>query len=216
MRPGKGNRNNGVRPHRRSCMNLPNKITIARIVLTFIFMLFLFSKGLGAKVTALLLFLAAAFTDYLDGYLARKLDIKSDFGRIMDPLADKLLTLAAFLAFVEMKLIPAWMVVVIIFRELLITSIRLKALTRGDVLSAGRGGKHKTASQMLSIFIILVFIVIREAGVRVFGFWGPAMELWYRQIIYVMMFITVVLTVISGTSYIFMNKRYLLNGGKGE
>jgi CDP-diacylglycerol--glycerol-3-phosphate 3-phosphatidyltransferase len=195
-------------------MNLPNKITVGRMILTFIFMFFLFSRGVGAKAAALLLFLAAAFTDYLDGYLARKMDIRSDFGRIMDPLADKLLTLAAFLAFVEMKLIPAWMVVVIIFRELLITSIRLKALTRGEVLSAGRGGKHKTASQMLSIFVILVFIVIREAGVRVFGFWGPVMEFWYRQIIYMMMFITVVLTVISGASYIFRNKMYLLNGAK--
>ena len=192
-------------------MNLPNKITLARILLAFVFMLFLFSGGLFAKVMALVVFLIAAFSDYLDGYIAKKYNSISNFGKIMDPVADKILTLAAFLAFVEMKLVPAWMVVIIIMRELLITGIRLRALAHDAVLAAGVGGKHKTVSQMLSIFVILVFIIIREAGVKTFGFWNTSFEYWYRQLIFILMLITVALTIISGISYLIGNKNYLFN-----
>ncbi|MBU1084303.1 MAG: CDP-diacylglycerol--glycerol-3-phosphate 3-phosphatidyltransferase [Candidatus Omnitrophota bacterium] len=195
-------------------MNLPNKITIVRILLTFIFMVFLFLPGLAAKFTALCIFIAAAFSDYLDGFIAKKYNIISDFGKIMDPVADKILTIAAFLVFVEMKLVPAWMVVIIILRELIITAIRLVALKNNDVLSAGLGGKHKTVSQMLSILVILAFIVIKEAGVKTFGFWNVSFEYWYKQLIFIMMIITTILTIISGVSYIAGNKRYLLNGNK--
>lgn len=192
-------------------MNLPNKITVARIILTFIFMICLFLKGIFAKSAALAIFIIAAVSDYLDGMIAKKYNITSDFGRIMDPVADKILVLAAFLAFVEMKLVPAWMVVVIILRELLITSIRIKALTQKEVLAAGMGGKHKTFSQMFSIFVILIFIIIKEAGVGVFGFWNSSFEYWYRQVIFILMLITVILTVISGFSYLIGNRKYLLN-----
>lgn len=192
-------------------MNLPNKLTMTRVALTFVFMLLLFSHSLIGKMLALLTFTIAAITDYLDGFIAKKYSIISDFGRIMDPVADKILTLAAFLAFVEMKLVPAWMVVIIIMRELIITSIRLVALRKNEVLHAGRGGKHKTVSQMLSIFVILVFIVIKEAGVKTFGFWNASFEYWFRQMIFVMMLITVALTIISGISYLMGNKKYLFN-----
>lgn len=192
-------------------MNLPNKITLARILLTFIFMVCLFMSGLLWKIAALCVFIIAAFSDYLDGFIAKKYDIRSDFGRIMDPVADKILTLAAFLAFVEMKLVPAWMVVIIIMRELLITSIRLRALAHNEILAAGMGGKHKTFSQMLSILAILIFIIIKEAGVKTFGFWNSSFEYWYRQGIFVLMLITVALTIISGISYLIGNKKYLLN-----
>jgi CDP-diacylglycerol--glycerol-3-phosphate 3-phosphatidyltransferase len=195
-------------------MNLPNKITIGRIVLAFIFMIALFCSGLTSKILALVIFMVAAATDYLDGYFAKKYNSFSDFGKIMDPVADKILTLAAFLAFVEMKLVPAWMVVVIIMRELLITSIRLRALMKKEVLAAGMGGKHKTASQMLSIFVILIFIVIKEAGVSTFGFWNDSFEYWYKQLIFILMLITVALTIISGVSYLIGNKKYLFNNGE--
>ncbi|MFH1877683.1 MAG: CDP-diacylglycerol--glycerol-3-phosphate 3-phosphatidyltransferase [Candidatus Omnitrophota bacterium] len=192
-------------------MNLPNKITLSRVVMSFIFMFFLFLHSVWAKSAALIIFMAAAATDYLDGFIARKYNITSDFGKIMDPMADKILTIAAFLAFVEMRLIPAWMVVIIILRELIITSIRLTAFKSGEVLAAGRGGKHKTVSQMLSILVILVFIVIKEAGVKTFGFWNPDFEYWYRHVIFVLMLITVVLTIASGVSYLVGNKKYLLH-----
>ena len=195
-----------------SKMNLPNRITIARIVLTFVFMIFLFSEGFTFKVMALLTFIIAAFSDYLDGFIAKKYDMRSDFGKIMDPVADKVLTLAAFLAFVEMKLVPAWMVVIIIMRELLITSLRFLAFKNNEILPAGAGGKHKTVSQMLSILVILIFIVFKAAGERVFGFWDATFEYWYKQVIFILMCITVALTIGSGISYIMGNKKYLNNG----
>jgi len=194
-------------------MNLPNKITVARILLAFIFMVFLFSKGVIFKSLALATFLVAALSDYLDGFLAKKYSITSDFGKIMDPIADKVLVIAALLAFVEMKLVPAWIVFIIIMRELLITSISLRALKNNDVLSAGFGGKHKTVSQMFSIFVILIFILFKEIGVRQLGFWNDTFEYWYRQLIFILMLITVTLTVISGASYLVGNRAYHLKGG---
>jgi CDP-diacylglycerol--glycerol-3-phosphate 3-phosphatidyltransferase len=195
-------------------MNLPNKITLVRVALVFVFMFFLFSKGVIFKTLALATFVIAAFSDYLDGFIAKRSGMTSDFGKLMDPIADKILTLAAFLAFVEMKLIPAWMVVIIIMRELIITGIRFFALNKGEVLPAGLGGKQKTASQMFSIFVILIFIVFKEAGIRTFGFWSPAFEYWYKQLIFILMLITVALTIISGVSYLIKGKGYLLSNGK--
>ena len=117
-------------------MNIANKLTISRIVLTFVFMFFLFSKGLASKVLALAVFAVASWTDFLDGFLAKKRNEITDFGKLMDPIADKILVIAAFLAFVEMKLIPAWIVVIIVFREFTITGLRLIALAKGVVMEA--------------------------------------------------------------------------------
>lgn len=192
-------------------MNLPNKITLARIALTFVFMFFLFSKGVAFKVLALVTFMAAALTDYIDGFLAKKFGDTTNFGKLMDPIADKVLTLAAFLAFVEMELIPAWMVVIIIMRELIITGLRIMAVMNHEVLPAGRGGKHKTVSQMASIIVILIFIVFKEIGVRDYGFWDASFEYWYKQLIFILMLITVTLTIVSGVSYVAGNKKYLQN-----
>jgi len=192
-------------------MTISNKLTISRIVLTFVFMGCLFSKGLFPKSLALFIFLICCFTDYFDGYLAKKRNEVTNLGIILDPIADKVLTLGAFLAFVEMKLIPAWIVVIIVARELTITGLRLAALTRGEVIGAGRGGKHKTVSQLVSILSILVFIVIKEAGISAFSFWNPTFEYWYRQIIFLLMLVTVSLTVISGLSFIKRNTKYFIN-----
>ncbi len=193
-------------------MNLPNKITLFRIALTFVFMFFLFSKGVMFKSLALATFILAALSDYADGFIAKKYEITTNFGKLMDPIADKVFTLAAFLAFVEMKLVPAWMVVIIIMRELVITGLRIMALRSDEFLPAGMGGKQKTVSQMLSIFVILLFIIFKEAGVSTFGFWDASFEYWYRQLIFILMLITVAFTVISGVSYIIGNKKYLFNG----
>lgn len=187
-------------------MNLPNKITIYRIFLTFLFMVFLFSKGVVFKSLALFTFLLASFSDFLDGYLARKQNAITDFGRLMDPVADKVLVLAAFLAFVELKLVPAWMVVLIISRELIITSVRILASAKGRIISASKEGKHKTVSQIFSIFAVLVFLILREVGIKVLSFWTPAVEYYFRWSIFFLMLITVILTLISGISYLIKNK----------
>lgn len=186
-------------------MNLPNKLTISRIILTVVFLFFLFAHGMAFKIAALGIFIIAALTDYLDGYIAKKRGLVSDFGRFMDPIADKILVLSAFLAFVEMGLIPAWMVIIIIFRESIITGIRLMALKKNKVIEASLAGKHKTVSQMVAIFTILIFIILREFGYHL-QFWTPRSQYHLELAIFILMFITVVLTVISGTSIFIRNK----------
>jgi CDP-diacylglycerol--glycerol-3-phosphate 3-phosphatidyltransferase len=189
-------------------VNIANRLTVARIVLTFVFMFFLFVHGLWAKVVALLIFLFAALSDFLDGKIAHKKNMVTDFGKLMDPIADKILVLAAFSAFVQMQLIEAWMVVIIIFREILITSLRLFALNKGKVLSATRAGKHKTLSQMIVIFLILVFIVSKEVMLGFFT-WNPDWEKAFRHGIYLIMLLTVILTLYSGLSYLWENRKII-------
>lgn len=196
-------------------MNLPNKLTILRIALVAVFMVFLFSHGVAAKTLALITFLVASLTDLLDGYIARKNNMVTTFGRLMDPIADKILVLAAFIAFVEMKLIPAWMVVIIIFREVAVTGLRVTALTQGKVLAAEDGGKHKMVSQVFSIFAILLFLILKETEIRVFGFWNSSVERIYRDTIFIMMLITTLLTLMSGISYLIRNKGVYFNAKVG-
>jgi len=195
-------------------VTISNKLTLSRLALTVLFMVFLFSKGVVSKSLAFAVFIIASFTDYLDGYLAKKRNEITNFGKFMDPIADKVLTLSAFLAFVEMELMPAWIAVIIIARELIITGLRLAAFANGEVMQASLAGKHKTVSQFISIISILIFIIFKEAGVRVFNFWNASFEYWYKQIIFILMLVTVILTVISGTSYILINNKYLKNGRK--
>jgi CDP-diacylglycerol--glycerol-3-phosphate 3-phosphatidyltransferase len=189
-------------------MNIANKITMLRILLTFIFMFFLFCHGLWAKVASLAIFIFAALSDFFDGLVAQKKNMVTDFGRLMDPIADKILVLAAFAAFVQMQLIEAWMFVIIVSREILITSLRLFALNKGKVLSATRAGKHKTLSQMLVIFCILGFIVSKEVMLAFFT-WNPGWEKIFRQGIYILMLITVALTLYSGISYLWENRKII-------
>lgn len=190
-------------------MNLPNKITLSRIALAFVFVICVSFPGFLPKICALGVFIVAAASDFLDGFIAKRKGMISDFGKIMDPVADKILTLSAFVAFVEMKIIPAWMVAVIILRELIITSIRLKALANSDVLYAGRGGKHKTFSQMTSILFILFFLVLREGGKSMFPFWSAIVEQKFLAIILLLMSVTVFLTLVSAFSYLAGNSKYL-------
>ena len=188
-------------------MNLANKLTISRIILAGIFIWFLFVHGPGAKFMALAVFLAACVTDYYDGVLARK-DGITDFGKLMDPIADKILLLGGFLAFVEMKIIPAWMVMVIIARELIITGIRILALSKKKVLAADSGGKHKTVSQMVAVLAVLVFLIIRDSG---FSF--RYIE-YYNVGVYILMLITIFMTLVSGVSYMLKNKEVFVEYGQ--
>lgn len=189
-------------------MNIANKITLLRIILTFVFMFFLFCQGFWPKVIALAIFIFAALSDFFDGRIAYKKNMVTDFGRLMDPIADKILVLAAFAAFVQMQLIEAWMFVIIISREILITSLRLFALNKGKVLSATRAGKHKTLSQMIVIFVILGFIVLKESMLTFFT-WNPVWERFFRQGIYILMLLTLGLTLYSGLSYLWQNRKII-------
>ena len=125
-------------------MNLPNKLTMGRIVLVipFILCLEIFDKNIYMDLLAALFFGAAALTDFLDGYIARKKNLITDFGKLMDPLSDKILVLAALIIFVEKGYIWSWMVIIIIAREFLVTGIRIIAASKGEVIPADKIGKY--------------------------------------------------------------------------
>ena len=189
-------------------MNLPNKLTITRIILTFIFIYFISKDGLSFIVVATLLFILACLTDFADGYIAKKYHKISDFGKLMDPIADKFLILAAFLAFVRMQVVENWMVLLILGREIIVTSLRIFALSKDKVLAAERAGKHKTVSQMVAIFAILGFIIFKES-LYSRSQWSDAIEIWWKCGIDMLMLITVGLTLISGFSYIWNNRKLI-------
>ncbi|MDD5108042.1 MAG: CDP-diacylglycerol--glycerol-3-phosphate 3-phosphatidyltransferase [Candidatus Omnitrophota bacterium] len=189
-------------------MNLANRLTMSRILLTFVFMFFLFCHGLWPKILSLIVFSLAALSDLFDGMIAQRRNMVTDFGRLMDPIADKILVLAAFAAFVQLQLIDAWMFMIIVSREILITSLRLFALNKGKVLSAARAGKHKTVLQMLVIFAILGFIVLKEIVLKYYT-WNPAWENIFRQGIFFLMLLTVGLTLFSGLSYLWENRKVI-------
>lgn len=180
-------------------MTLPTKLTVLRILLTFLTMALLFVPGPAAKAWALAGFVVASLTDWLDGWLARRWNQMSPLGALLDPIADKVLVLGMFLAFVELMLVPAWMVLVIAFREFLITGVRLFAASRHVVLSAAKEGKHKTVSQMLTISVVLIVLLIREVA-------GPGgltagQERLMDWLVLGCLWLTMALTVTSGTLF---------------
>jgi CDP-diacylglycerol--glycerol-3-phosphate 3-phosphatidyltransferase len=192
-------------------MNLPNKLTILRIFLTAAFILFLFAGGLAGKIAALLMFLLASLTDILDGYIAKRHNQITVFGKLMDPIADKILVLSAFLAFVELGLIPAWLVVIIVFREIAVTALRGMALARGKVIASNESGKGKTVWQVGVIFIILFFLILDEGGSEIFGFWNYSAVNFYKDAIFILMCVTAILTLVSGVSYFVKNREVYSN-----
>ena len=186
-------------------MNIPNRLTVARIILTFIFLFFISRDGLAPVIIAAVVFLIASLTDYCDGYIAKKYNLVTDFGKLMDPIADKFLILAAFIAFVRMHIVDDWMVVVILGREIIVTGLRFFALTKGKVLAAGAAGKHKTVSQIVAIFFVLGFLIFREL-LTSSSHWSPAIAVWWQGGIDILMLVTVSLTLISGVSYLWNNR----------
>lgn len=134
-------------------MNLPNKLTILRVLLVPVFMLVLLMGW--SKYIALAIFVIASLTDFLDGYLARKNHLVTDFGKFMDPLADKLLVTSAMLIFVQWGQLPAWLVMVVIAREFAVSGLRMIAASKGTVMAAGLSGKFKTLATMICIILML-------------------------------------------------------------
>lgn len=144
-------------------MNLPNKLTMMRVVLVPVFMIFAALSHYGTAdfnaafmLTAGIVFAVASFTDFLDGYLARKNNLVTDFGKFMDPLADKCLVTAAMLWFVEIGQMPAWALLIVIVREFAVSGLRMIAADKGRVIAAGWSGKVKTASTMVCIVLMLL------------------------------------------------------------
>src|SRR5512141_574933 len=153
-------------------MNLPNKLTISRFVLTAAFLAAMAWQGKFHETIALVLFIAGGLSDLLDGLIARRHKLITNFGILMDPLADKIMVCSAFIAFVGLNWIPAWMVVIVVARELAITGLRLLAVSKNIVLAAEGYGKHKTITQIVAIISILVlhsYIQWGPVGRAVFG-----------------------------------------------
>ena len=190
-------------------MTLPTKLTVLRFLLTFLIMGLLMVPGWPAKAAALACFLGAGLTDWLDGWLARRWHQVSPLGALLDPIADKVLVLGVFLTFVQLRLIPAWMVLIIVLRELVITGVRLFAASRGVVLAAAREGKHKAVSQMVTIIVILAVLVVRE-------FFGPAplpegVSRAMEWAVLGCLWVTVLFTLISGASFFWRHRAVLID-----
>jgi len=156
-------------------MNWANRLTVGRLFFTFIFVVALSSGWACGKTTGLLLFLLAGITDYADGKIARHFNMITDFGKLMDPLVDKIMIASAFICLVPLNAIPAWAVIVIISREFLITGLRLLALSKGQVLPAEKMGKHKTAWQIVTVVYFLGVLSFREIHHHP----GPLPDGWY-------------------------------------
>ncbi len=184
-------------------MSLPDKLTFFRLAVTPLFVLVLFVQFPGNYTLALSLFLLGMLTDYFDGLLARSRNQVSEMGKLLDPLADKILITSAFISFIglpEIRL-PAWMVIVIVSREFAITGLRLVAAGKGIILSAGRWGKHKTVSQVIAVGAILLYLCL---------YYDPRVDAeFYRPFLLLLVGITVVLTLISGCYYLIKNRLLL-------
>ena len=191
-------------------MNVPNQLTVARLILTFVFVALLSLEGVPfAKTGALLVFSLAAITDFLDGYLARKNNLVTNFGKLMDPLADKVLMCAGFVLLTRLELIPAWMVVVILAREFMVTGLRLLASAEGVVLAAENLGKYKTTMQIVTIIYFLIYLASEEVWFR---FLHPMFDAFYFGPEYLGMVLnwgSLVLTLWSGVSYVSKNRALL-------
>ena len=198
-------------------LNLPNKLTLFRILLLPLLMLTLLSETLWGKYLAWFIFVLAALTDYWDGYIARKYNLITSFGKVMDPLADKLLMTTVFISFVELDFVPAWMVILIIGREFAITGLRVLAANQGNIIAASRSGKNKTISQIGAILVILTVNVI----VGSLQAWAPPWEktlaalgnigeIFINIIIYspyICMAVATILSLYSGLEYLVKNKK---------
>ena len=164
-------------------MNTANKLTMLRVLLIPVFLVLLY---LDLRYAALIVFIIASITDFVDGYVARHYNQITDFGKFMDPLADKLLTAAAMVWFVEVGMMPAWALLLVITREFSVTGLRLVAVDQGRVIAAGWSGKVKTASTMVAICLMLLPIPALLSDICV----------W----------VIVLTTVYSGTEYFIVNR----------
>ena len=176
-------------------MNLPNKLTLFRVILIPFFVFFLLApyfEGYGNYI-AVAIFIVASITDFLDGKIARKYNLVTNFGKFMDPLADKLLVCSALICLIQLELIPAWVVIIIIAREFIISGFRLIASDNGVVIAASYWGKFKTAFQMLTVIVLILNIPN-----KVFTILGT-----------VLIYVSLALTVISLIDYIAKNKDVL-------
>ena len=185
-------------------MNTPNILSLIRIILTPLFIILLFDDFKMAKVFALVVFAIAAITDAYDGHLARKYNQITPEGKFLDPLADKILVLSAFISFAYINIIDFWMVGIIIFRDLFVTGLRFIMSSRGFEFVTSKLSKYKTAFQLTIIILTLIFISIEGLDINIFI---PTIVLIKEyKIIYILTAFTAIFTAYTGILYVFANR----------
>lgn len=189
-------------------MNLPNKLTILRICMSPVFLLVLLIDFPHHLLVALILFSVASITDFVDGQIARSRGLITDFGKFLDPLADKMLTTAAFLGFLELGFGTGivWITFIVLIREFLIVSLRLVSSGQGKVIAANNWGKTKTVSQMVAIILVIFSEYIISTGIT-----GQASEI-IRHICSAVLWLSALLAVISGIIYVKDNRQFISPG----
>ena len=183
-------------------MNLPNKLTMLRICMIPVFVVFALIQAQWAQYVALLIYILACLTDLLDGKIARKYNLVTDFGKFADPIADKLLVMAALIILVESHRMPSWVCIVMLAREFIISGFRLVAAGGGKVIAAGQLGKLKTVFQMASTIALMLLVPV--AGAPLLGSFGVVLA-------NVLTYIAAVLTIVRGAEYIIKNFNCISN-----
>lgn len=178
-------------------MNLPNKLTLLRICLIPVFVILMLSQINNFFLIACIVFMVASITDFLDGRIARKHNLVTDFGKFMDPLADKLLVLSALICMIDYDLVAGWMVIIIVARELTVSILRAIAADNGKVIAASGGGKIKTTSQMIAIIFLLIGANFSNDIILLIGT--------------VVMYIATIFTLYSGIDYLYKNRDLFMN-----
>ena len=178
-------------------MNLPNKLTLLRICLIPVFVILMLSQVSNFFLISCIIFIIASITDFLDGKIARKYNLVTDFGKFMDPLADKLLVLSAFICMIEYDLVAGWMVIIIVARELTVSILRAIAADNGKVIAASGGGKIKTTSQMIAIILLLIGANYSNSQIVFVGT--------------IAMYIATIFTLYSGIDYLYKNRELFMN-----
>lgn len=185
-------------------MNWANRLTLSRLALTVVFVLALSSSWQYARTAALVIFLIAGVTDFVDGEIARRYGVITNFGKLMDPLVDKIMVAAAFISLVPLKAVPAWAATTVVARDFLITGLRLMASAKGRILPADSLGKQKTSWQMVTIIFFLALLSIAELR------YADEKSIWWLRAWAeagpVLVWITVALTIYSGLGYAWRNR----------
>src|SRR5690349_6037922 len=188
-------------------MNWANRLTLSRLALTILFVAALNSSWQYARTTALIIFLVAGLTDFIDGEIARRYGAVTNFGKLMDPLVDKIMMAAAFISLVPLKAIPAWAATTVVARDFLITGLRLMASAQGRVLPAENLGKQKTSWQIVTvIFFLALFSVVELGLVSARSAWW--LRAW-NQAGPVLVWVTIALTVYSGLGYAWRHRELI-------
>jgi len=188
-------------------MNWANRITMSRLALTVLFVMALNSSWQYARTSALIIFIIAGISDFVDGEVARRYGSITNFGKLMDPLVDKIMMAAAFISLVPLKAVPAWAATAVVARDFLITGLRLMASTKGRILPAERLGKHKTSWQIITVVFFLSLLSVLELRYadRQSGWWRRA---WHDGGP-VLIWITVALTLFSGLGFTWKNRELI-------